>query len=182
MFQENESYIFAEPCNGLLVPSAEPVTITPGTEVQVTQFKGGSATVLFQGNLVRIERKTLEQLGLVEKTLEIDQNKKAEGPVDMDDVWAQMRTCYDPEIPVNVVELGLIYDCKVTPGDDSNRVDIKMTLTAPGCAMGPVLINDIKQKVYEVENVTDVEVELVFDPPWTQDMLSDEAKLQLGLF
>lgn len=184
MLAEGEIYIFERRCKGLIVPSAEPITILPGTEVQVTQYKGGSATVLFEGNLIRIVNEELVRLGLSEDRFSYDPNKIAKGPVDLDNVWEQLTTCYDPEIPVNIVELGLVYECKVSPDEENNKntVEIKMTLTAPGCSMGPVLLEDIKSKVYQVENVTDVDVELVFDPPWSQDMLSDAAKLHLGLF
>ena len=184
MLSEGQEYIFEQSCKGLIVPSAEPITIMPGTCVQVTQFKGGSATVLFEGNLIRIVNEELSRLGLAPNKWKYDPNKIAKGPVSMDEVWEQLATCYDPEIPVNVVELGLIYECKVIPDEPNNKntVRIEMTLTAPGCSMGPVLLDDIKSKVYQVDNVTDVDVELVFDPPWSQDMLSDAAKLQLGMF
>ena len=94
-----------------------------------------------------------------------------------------LKTCYDPEIPVNIVDLGLVYDCHVVDTDDGgNHVDIVMTLTAPGCGMGPFIVDDVRQKVLSVANVTDVDVELTFEPPWDRSMMSDEAKLQLGLF
>jgi len=107
----------------------------------------------------------------------------AEGPVNLDEVWDQLRTCYDPEIPVNIVELGLIYDCSIQASDDTkqNHVYITMTLTAPGCGMGPVIVQDVENAVRRVKNVTGVTVEMVFDPVWSRDMISDAAKLELGL-
>lgn len=184
MLVEGENYIFERRCKGLMVPSAEPITILPGTEVQVTQSKGGSATVLYEGNLIRIVNEELVRLGLAEERFSYNPNKIAKGPVNIDQVWEQLATCYDPEIPVSIVELGLVYKCELVPDEENNKntVNIEMTLTAPGCSMGPVLLDDVKSKVYTVDNVTDVNVELVFEPPWNQDMLSDTAKLQLGLF
>jgi probable FeS assembly SUF system protein SufT len=99
------------------------------------------------------------------------------------EVWNQLRSCYDPEIPVNIVDLGLIYDCHLTPMDapGTHKVDVKMTLTAPGCGMGPVLAQDVQSKLLGLEGVNDVAVELVWDPPWNQGMMTEAAKLQLGL-
>src|SRR5437660_6564867 len=100
-------------------------------------------------------------------------------------IWEAMRTCYDPEIPVNIVDLGLIYDCKVTPlpvGNGTNQADIKMTLTAPGCGMGPVLAQDVPNKLLSIEGIDEANVELVWDPPWNQGMMTEAAKLQLGLY
>jgi len=184
MMREGKAYLFDQSCKGLMVPSAEPITIMAGTQVEITQFKGGSATVLYQGNLIRIVNDELVRLGLVEDKYKFDPNKIAKGPVSMDSIWKQLATCYDPEIPVSIVELGLVYECYIVADEENNKntVNIKMTLTAPGCSMGPVLLEDVKSKVYQVNNVTDVDVELVFDPPWSQEMLSDTAKLQLGMF
>ena len=176
-------------CEALMVPSAMPITIPSGTNVQITQAKGGAVTVVVSGNLARIDGDNLEALGLdlsefkSQTTQAKHADKEVTGPVNLDLVWDAIRTCYDPEIPVNVVDLGLIYDCKATPKSEGkqNFVEIKMTLTAPGCGMGPVIVEDIEQKVLAVENVTDVNVELVFDPPWDQGMMSDAAKLELGL-
>ena len=107
----------------------------------------------------------------------------ADGSVDTDLIWEQLSTCYDPEIPINIVELGLIYRCEVKASEDGgNRVEIDMTLTAPGCGMGPFLVDDVRTKVAQVPNVSDVEVELVFDPPWNQEMMSEAARLETGLY
>jgi len=104
------------------------------------------------------------------------------GPVNVDAIWEQLKSCYDPEIPVNIVDLGLVYDCTVDPlPEGGNRVEVKMTLTAPGCGMGGVIAGDAEQKIREIPGVTDVHVEVVWDPIWNQSMMSDAARLQLGL-
>jgi probable FeS assembly SUF system protein SufT len=103
--------------------------------------------------------------------------------VDESLIWDQLRTCYDPEIPINIVDLGLIYDCFISSlAEGGNRVEIKLTLTAPGCGMGQFLVEDVKSKIEQVPNVTEVEVELVFDPPWNYDMMSEAARLQTGMY
>ena len=105
----------------------------------------------------------------------------ADGPVKEETVWETLKTCYDPEIPVNIVDLGLIYDCKISPGDKASQVTVKMTLTAPGCGMGEVLVEDVKDKIQRIPTVSAARVELSFDPPWNQSMMTEAAKLQLGL-
>ncbi len=162
-----------------LIPSGAKVKLQKGSMVMVTQALGTSYTVYVNGNLVRIDGKDGDALGLV--ILEQADINQQEGTIE-DKVWAQMKTCFDPEIPVNVVDLGLIYSCQVLPlGKNEHRVEVTMTLTAAGCGMGPVLVGEVEQKIRQIEGVTDVKVELVFDPPWNRDMMSDEAKLQLGL-
>lgn len=162
-----------------LIPSGVKVKLQAGTQAFVTQALGNSYTVYVNGNLVRIAGVDGDALGLVIlEQIDINQER---GSIE-DKVWMQMKTCYDPEIPVNVVDLGLIYDCQLTPlGMNDFRVDIKMTLTATGCGMGPVLVKEVEEKVRQIEHVTDVKVELVFDPPWDRSKMSEEAKLQLGL-
>jgi probable FeS assembly SUF system protein SufT len=175
-------------CEALLVPSGMPFMIPSGTGVEITQAKGGSITININGQLARIDSKDALALGIELTDLVAPSNKSAtkiaSGPVDLEQVWDQLRTCYDPEIPVNIVDLGLIYDCRVEPNVDftQNHVYVTMTLTAPGCGMGPVLMNDVEDAVWRVENVTAVSVEMVFDPPWDRDMISDAGKLELGLF
>jgi probable FeS assembly SUF system protein SufT len=136
------------------------------------------------GALVRIASKDADALGKeVGNVSPTGASSDALGPEDIEQmVWDQLRTCFDPEIPVNIVDLGLVYDCQVTPaGDGGQRVEVKFTLTAPGCGMGEVLQVDIEEKVRSLPEVTDVEVEVVFEPPWNQDMLTEAAKLELGL-
>ena len=144
---------------------------------------GGSYTVVGPGIMARIQGKDADALGLeVPEELRQPKNPEHTGPVDEHQVWEAMKSCYDPEIPVNVVDLGLIYDCKITPQDGGgNLVDVKMTLTAPGCGMGGVIASDVEQKIRDVPGVTEARVEIVWDPIWNQSMMTDAARLQLGL-
>jgi len=170
--------------DAVLIPLGTPVTIPAGTPVSITQELGGSFTVVVNANLARIDAANADALGRdAAKPTVVDAPLTANGPVDEEELWAVLKTCYDPEIPVNIVDLGLVYDCHVVDTDaGGNHVDIVMTLTAPGCGMGPFIVEDVRRKVLTVANVTDVDVELTFDPPWDRAMMSDEAKLQLGLF
>ena len=162
-----------------LIPSGAKVKLHAGTHVLVTQALGNSYTVYVNGNLVRIAGIDGDALGLV--ILELPDINLVEGSVE-DKIWEQMKTCFDPEIPVNIVDLGLVYECLVLPlGMNEHRVEITMTLTAPGCGMGPVLISEVEEKIQQINEVQSVKVELVFDPPWDRDKMSDVAKLQLGL-
>ena len=160
----------------------EKVTLPEGTSGFITQALGGSFTVYIEGNLFRVAGIDADAVGLEPIT-------PPEVPEDASDadiesvIWDQMRTCYDPEIPINIVDLGLVYRCEVERTDDGKRqVRIAMTLTAPGCGMGPVLMEDVREKVEIIPTVERAEVELVFDPPWNTSMMTDEAKLQAGLF
>lgn len=162
-----------------LIPSGTKVTLQPGTQVFVTQALGNSYTVYVNGNLVRIAGKDGDAIGLV--ILDIPDVNEMAGSIE-DKIGAQLKTCFDPEIPVNIVDLGLIYQSNALPlGKDEYQVNITMTLTAAGCGMGPVLVGEVEEKIRQIRGVTDVKVELVFDPPWDRSKMSDEAKLQLGL-
>jgi probable FeS assembly SUF system protein SufT len=163
-----------------LIPSGVKVTLQAGTQVMLTQALGNSYTVYVSGNLVRVAGQDGDALGLVVLTSP-DINALA-GSIE-DKMWTQLKTCFDPEIPVNIVDLGLIYSCSLVPLDkDEQRAEITMTLTAPGCGMGPVLVKEIEEKIQQINGIAEVKVELVFDPPWDRNKMSDEAKLQLGLF
>ena len=166
----------ARPVQGKLVPTGDPVSIPGGTFVTLTQALGGSYTVIFNGNMARIDGADGDALGLTPETLSFE--PPADGAVDAEQVDAALSSVFDPEIPVNIVDLGLIYARRIEAG----RVSIDMTLTAPGCGMGPVLVDEVKARVAQVPFVTEVEVELVFDPPWSRDRMSEEAQLELGLF
>ncbi|MCC6714756.1 MAG: putative Fe-S cluster assembly protein SufT [Gammaproteobacteria bacterium] len=170
-------------CDAILIPSGTPILIQEGTNVYVTQALGGSVTVNVNGNLARIAGKDLDALGMQAQG-GIAVEARADGSVDEDLVWMQLRTCYDPEIPINIVDLGLVYECDIAPLPENagNRVNVVMTLTAPGCGMGEFLVQDVREKLLQVPNVTDVNVELTFDPPWTQDMMSEAARLQTGMY
>lgn len=162
-----------------LIPSGTKVTLQPGTQVFVTQALGNSYTIYVNGNLVRVAGKDGDALGLV--ILELPDVNKLDGSVE-DKVQVQLKTCFDPEIPVNIVDLGLIYNTVVIPlGMNDYQVEVVMTLTAPGCGMGPVLLGEVEEKIRQIQGVTNVKVDLVFDPPWDRSKMSDEAKLQLGL-
>ncbi len=166
-----------------LIPTGTPVTVPEGSVVYITQALGGSYTININGNLVRIAQQDADALGFeIEQHTARKKTLIGDGSVDEDEIWDQLRTCYDPEIPINIVELGLVYECVINKTDDGNRVDIMMTLTAPGCGMGQFLADDVKEKVAEVDNVTEVNVELTFDPPWSQEMMSEAARLQTGMY
>lgn len=176
-------------CEALIIPNGMPFMVPAGTAVEITQAKGGAVTVSINGQLARIDAKDVDALGeefakFNSQELKQDPSQTADGPVDLDQVWQQLKTCYDPEIPVDIVELGLIYDCRVVANleQKQNQVYITMTLTAPGCGMGPVIVQDVENAVRCVKNVTGVTVEIVFDPVWSRDMISEAAKLELGLF
>ena len=165
-----------------MIPVGTKVTLQQGEQAHITQSLGGSYTVVVNGNMFRVEGKDADALGREP----VAKPASTGAPIPQEqlekEIWNQLRSCYDPEIPVNVVDLGLIYDCHITPiSAGSNRVDIKMTLTAPGCGMGPVLAQDVQSKLLGLEAVDDVAVELVWDPPWNQGMMTEAAKLQLGL-
>ena len=167
--------------DALLIPSGARIYLQRGTEVTITQSLGGSFTVNIYGNLARVDAKDADALGkpITEKIPETAlENLSIE-----ELIWSQLKTCYDPEIPVNIVDLGLIYESEVIEKSEKQfQVTIKMTLTAPGCGMGPSIAAEVKAKVESVPYVQDAVIELVFDPPWNHGMMSDEAKLELGMF
>ena len=176
----------ARDCEVTMIPSGERVTIPAGTEVRVLQTLGGNVTVQGDyGQLMRIDEKDADVLGAdylaQNPRSEESQAPAADGAFDEERVWEQLRTVYDPEIPVNIVELGLVYQCKATPlPEGGHKVEILMTVTAPGCGMGPVLVDDVRQKVQSLPGVKEADVQLVWDPPWDQSRMSDVARLQLG--
>jgi probable FeS assembly SUF system protein SufT len=165
------------------IPSGETITLAAGTRVIITQALGGSYTVATDQGLARIKDEDADALGL-EPTVKAPGPAAgaAAGPVDEKAVWEQLRTCYDPEIPVNIVDLGLVYDCAITPREAQGaKVEVKMTLTAPGCGMGPTIAAEARSKVLGVPGVGEAEVQLVWDPPWNQAMISEAGKMKLGL-
>ena len=169
-------------CDAILVPGGEKVVLVEGTHVRITQALGGDFTVYVNGNLLKISGKDADAIGMSIKkdsikTDKITSNRK----ITDQDAWEIMKTCYDPEIPVNVVDLGLIYDLKMIDSGKSITINVKMTLTAPGCGMGPVIAQDVEDKLMGLPNVINVQVELVWDPVWNQSMMTDSAKLELGM-
>jgi len=171
-------------CNAITIPDGVTVTLRKGSEVVITQALGASYTVNYHGQLLRIAEQDGDALGksVNEATVVTETENNESDEVNFDQVFAQMKTCYDPEIPVNIVDLGLIYDVNCYPLlDGRNLLRISMTLTSFGCGMGGVIADEVKRKCLQVANVDEVEVTLVFDPPWRYEMISDSAKLQLGL-
>lgn len=181
MSSDNEPVVVRRDVEGLMVPAGMPLTIPKDSLVYITQAMGGSFTVYFEGNLIRIAGTDADALG-----------KEPMAPPELPDnatdeqfealIWEQLRTIYDPEIPINIVELGLVYECIVAPTPSGARsVYIRMTVTAPGCGMGEILVDEVRQKVGIIPTAEQVQVDLVFDPPWSQDMMSEAARLEAGL-
>jgi len=178
MMHEQEIVTLQRDCQGFLIPAGTALHLPKGTEVTIVQALGGNYTVNVYGNWVQINAVNADALGKeVDQPVAFDENSSLE-----DKAWAFMRTCFDPEIPVNIVDLGLVYECHFSQQENNNYyADVKMTLTAPGCGMGPVLAADVKSKLETLPEVDEANVEIVLDPPWHQGMISDEGKLQLGL-
>jgi probable FeS assembly SUF system protein SufT len=166
-------------CAVVRIPAGTTDTLTAGMEVHIAQTLGGSYTVQAPGGLYRIAPQDADALGFeVTKPTAT----AASGPVNEDLVWQTLRTCFDPEIPVNIVDLGLVYDMQLSPvPSGGSRVDVKMTLTAPGCGMGPAIAGDAQVKLLNLEGVEDATVEVVWDPPWHHSMITPEGKRILGL-
>ena len=179
---ENEPFVVNRDVTAVMVPAGAEVQLRPGQAGYITQALGGSFTVYVEGNLFRIGGADADAIGKeVVKPPELPPNATEDDVKNL--AWEQMRTCYDPEIPINIVDLGLVYECEVAANDDGTRtVVVKMTLTAPGCGMGEVLVADVKDKVERIPTVRVADVELVFDPPWSQSMMSEAARLQTGMF
>jgi probable FeS assembly SUF system protein SufT len=179
--RDHEPITIQRDVEAVMVPAGVAVTLRTGKTGFITQALGGSFTVYIEGNLFRVAGKNADALGKeVSTPIELPPNATDDDVKKL--VWEQMKTCYDPEIPVDIVELGLIYDCSLEPADDGKRIArITMTLTAPGCGMGEVLVQDVKEKVEMVPTVERAEVELTFDPPWSREMMSEAARLQTGM-
>lgn len=171
--------ILKRDCPVIRIPAGSADTIAAGTEVHITQTLGGSYTIQAPGGLFRVAPQDADALGFeVEKVT----TTTTSGPVNEDLVWQTLRTCFDPEIPVNIVDLGLVYDMKLSPhSNGGSRVDVKMTLTAPGCGMGPAIAGDAQVKLLNLDGVEDATVEVVWDPPWHHSMITTEGKKILGL-
>jgi probable FeS assembly SUF system protein SufT len=173
-----ESVRLLRDVDAYMVPSGDEVKLLAGNLVKITQALGGNYTVIMNGNMVQIREENADALGMEIAT------PKATSGFNGDvtqQVWDQLKTCYDPEIPVNIVELGLIYDLNVLGPEEDKKVEIQMTLTAPGCGMGPVIAEEVDRKINGINGVTNVKVDLVWEPMWNRDMMSEEAKLELGM-
>jgi probable FeS assembly SUF system protein SufT len=180
---ENTEFTLSRDCEAIQIPSGQKMTIPAGTQGVVTQTLGGSYTVATPHGLSRITEKDLDALGL-EKPASTNGAPKTDGsgPVEEKAVWEQLKQCFDPEIPVNIVDLGLVYDCQLVKKDDgSTKVEVKMTLTAPGCGMGPAIAHDAQSKILSIDGVDEADVQLVWDPPWNQNMISEAGRMKLGM-
>ncbi len=177
----NEQIVLAREVDATQIPSGIPHKLAAGTKARLMQALGGSYTLMTEiGYMVRIDAKDADALGLTPESLPA---VATETPAEFSEVliWDQLRTVYDPEIPVNVVDLGLIYSCQISPVAEGNKIDIKMTMTAPGCGMSDVLKADIQRKLSTLPTVKELNVEVVFDPPWHPGRMTEGARLQLGL-
>lgn len=178
----SEAFTLHRDCPAILVPAGDEVTLPAGQIGYITQALGGSFTVYVEGNLFRIAGAEADALGKQPPSLP----ELPEGATGADVeyvVWQQLRTCFDPEIPINIVDLGLVYECVLHPLDEGGyRVDVKMTLTAPGCGMGEVLVDEVRSKLELIPTIKEADVELVFDPPWGRTMMSEAAQLEVGMF
>ncbi|QQL44431.1 putative Fe-S cluster assembly protein SufT [Sulfuriroseicoccus oceanibius] len=165
------------------IPSGERITLPAGLNVIITQSLGGTYTVATTQGLARISEKDADALGIDPNAA----NEAAEAAADLDPddlvghVWAQLKNVYDPEIPVNIVDLGLVYDCFIDEEGDKKTAMVKMTLTAPGCGMGPTIAADAQSRIMTINGIEDAHVDLVWEPAWNQDMISEEGKMKLGM-
>ena len=172
-----ESIRLLRDVDAYMVPSGDEVKLLAGNLVRITQALCGNYTVIMNGNMVQITSENADALGI-----ELDEKVSTEIKGDLEQqIWDQLKTCYDPEIPVNIVELGLIYDLTIKDAQAGKEVAIKMTLTAPGCGMGPVIADEVDRKINGLKDVGSVSVDLVWEPMWNRDMMSEEAQLELGM-
>jgi len=169
--------------NAVQIPSGDTLTLPAGTPVFITQKLGGTFTVATSQGLARISSQDSDALGIDPEENQKQQAEAArlnDAPLE-EQVWAQLKTVYDPEIPVDIVNLGLVYDCHIEEADGKKNVMVKMTLTAPGCGMGPVIAADAQAKIMTLDQVDDAKVEIVWDPAWNQEMITEEGKMKLGM-
>jgi probable FeS assembly SUF system protein SufT len=180
---ENTEFTLSRDCEAIQIPSGQKTTIPAGTQGVITQSLGGSYTVATYQGLGRVAEKDLDALGLEKpQPQQAQKASSTDGEVSEEDVWNQLRQCYDPEIPVNIVDLGLVYDCRLMKKEDGGtRVEVKMTLTAPGCGMGPAIAHDAQSKILSIDGIDEADVQLVWDPPWNQNMISEAGRMKLGM-
>lgn len=180
---ENTEFTTSRDVAAIAIPMGNTFTIPAGTPGVITQSLGGSYTIATYHGLARVAEKDADAIGLEKTESQPGPSLGANGgEVSQEDVWNQLKQCYDPEIPVNIVDLGLVYDCQLTKKDDGGtRVDVKMTLTAPGCGMGPAIAHDAQSKILTIDGVDEADVQLVWDPPWNQNMISEAGRMKLGM-
>ena len=182
--RSSEPVRFERDCAVVMVPQGEQVTLPAGSVGYITQGLGGSYTVFVEGNLFRVAGRDADAIGKEPpEPLELPEGADDEAVEQM--VWRQLRTCFDPEIPINVVDLGLVYEARILPHPETpgqRRVEVRMTLTAPACGMGDILVADVRDKLEMIPTVAEADVDLVFDPPWNRTMMSEAARLETGMF
>jgi probable FeS assembly SUF system protein SufT len=178
----NEPVVIGRDVRAVMVPAGQELTLKAGQAGYITQALGGSFTLYVDGNLFRVAGEDADALGKeVVKAPELPPNATDDDVLKA--VWDQLKTCYDPEIPINIVDLGLVYECGIAPAENgTRRIEVKMTLTAPGCGMGDILVDDAKDKIERIPTVSEARVELTFDPPWSPSMMTEAARLQTGMF
>ena len=174
--QMNKEFILHSDVEVFSIPDGEKILLKKGIPGIITQSLGNNFTIVVEGNMYQVKGSDAEAIGEEKKSIVSNNFANKE------EVWNILQTCYDPEIPVNIVDLGLVYDCTISEEKDGVSVSIQMTLTAPGCGMGPIIADEVKEKILSLHGTKSVEVELVWEPQWNQDMMSDAAKLQLGLY
>jgi probable FeS assembly SUF system protein SufT len=178
----NERITLSRACEVIGIPSGVHEVLTAGTVVRIMHSLGGSYTVWTDhGGMYRVDTRDADALGFTPHQPEAGAQPESQtGTFNEQMVWEQLKTVYDPEIPVNIVDLGLVYSCAISEGESGKKIDVKMTMTAPGCGMGNVLKADVERKLSSLPEVKQVDVEVVFDPPWHPGLMSEAAKLQLG--
>ena len=174
----NKNIILNRACKATVIPAGDEVTLSEGANFTIAQSLGGSVTLRDNTGMYRVGESELDALGeeIKQEVLKSKEDDEDQGPFSEEKVWDAMRGCYDPEIPVNIVDLGLIYDLRVEEDENGKQIFVKMTLTAQGCGMGPVIADDAKQRILRLPSVESAEVDIVWDPPWNPRMISEEGK------
>jgi probable FeS assembly SUF system protein SufT len=181
---ENTEFTLSREVDAIQIPSGQKFKLEAGTQGVITQTLGGSYTIATPHGLSRIAEKDLDALGLDRPQTQTKEKAASatNGEVSEEAVWNQLRQCFDPEIPVNIVDLGLVYDCRlIKKPEGGTKVEVKMTLTAPGCGMGPAIAHDAQSKILSIDGVDEADVQLVWDPPWNQNMISEAGRMKLGM-
>lgn len=182
MTAPHEPVVLKRDCKAVQIPSGVEIELKQGVEVIITQSLGGTFTVATSTGLAQIAGRDADALGIdpADTAAAAAETAPKEGTIE-DRLWEQLKTCYDPEIPVNIVDLGLVYDCRLVDDNGVRRAEVKMTLTAPGCGMGPVIASEAEHKLLALDGVDEAKVELVWDPPWSQTMISEAGRMKLGM-
>ena len=179
----NKEITLKSNCVATIIPAGEEVTLAEGASFTIAQSLGNSVTLRDANGMYRVGEDQLSALGedVKDEVLQADQSEETDGPFEEKQVWEAMRGCYDPEIPVNIVDLGLIYDLRIEEGEQGKQIFVKMTLTAQGCGMGPVIADDAKTRIEKLSSVQSAQVDIVWEPQWNPRMISEEGKKVLGL-